>query len=98
MALLDHYAAADGFCEVFDGDEARAHYTALVERLSTMDGYADMRDVLPPDTLHANPETMAALVDGVHDRFGGWVGYLDAAGVSEETLDRLRARLLEPAG
>ena len=43
MPLLDHYAATDGYCEVFDGDEARAHYAALVERLSTMDG-ADLSE------------------------------------------------------
>lgn len=71
---------------------------AIIDRLSTMKGYADMRDVLPPDTLHANPETMTALVEGVQGRYGGWLGYLAEAGVTDDTVQQLRGRLLEPSG
>lgn len=70
---------------------------AILERLNAMHGYKDMLDALPPDTQHANPETMAELIEGVAARWGGFVGYARQAGVDDGTLERLRARVLEPA-
>jgi len=68
---------------------------AILERLNAMDGYRDMLDALPPDTQHANPETMIELLDRVSDRWGGFEGYVREAGVGDETIDRLRERVLE---
>ncbi len=68
---------------------------AIVERLLATAGYQEMLAALPPDTLHARPETMDALLAGIRERHGSWHGYARAAGVAEETLARLETRLLE---
>jgi protein-tyrosine phosphatase len=70
---------------------------AILERLNAMQGYKDMLEALPPDTQHANPETMAELIERVADRWGGFEGYVREAGVEDETLVKLRDRVLEPA-
>ncbi len=75
----------------------RENLDAILERLGELDGYKDMLDALPPDTQHANPETMAELIERVGDRWGGFEGYVREAGVDDETLAKLRARTLEPA-
>lgn len=69
---------------------------AILERLNAMEGYKDMLDALPPDTQHANPETMVELIERVGDRWGGFEGYVREAGVGDEALARLRDRVLEP--
>ncbi|MDJ0790656.1 MAG: circularly permuted type 2 ATP-grasp protein [Acidimicrobiia bacterium] len=43
MALLDDYESPAGFCEVFDADEPRREYAALVARLQSLDG-ADLEE------------------------------------------------------
>ncbi len=70
---------------------------AILERLNAMHGYKDMLDALPPDTQHANPETMVDLLAGVAERWGGFEGYVREAGVDDTTLSALRSRVLEPA-
>ena len=59
--------------------------------------FSSIVDALPPDTQHANPETMAELIERVGDRWGGFEGYVREAGVDAETLKKLRERALEPA-
>jgi protein-tyrosine phosphatase len=62
---------------------------AIVARLHESEGYRAMFAELPPDTLHAEPETMVALLGGLAERYGGAVGYLESAGVSSDALAAL---------
>jgi hypothetical protein len=59
------------------------------------DGYRTMLEALPPDTLHAEPETMIALLTRIRERYGSMSAYLAAAGVSRATLEKLTHALLE---
>lgn len=68
---------------------------AIIERVMGMKGYAETLKEMPADTLHAKPETMEAVVSSVDAKYGSMSGYLRDAGVSEETLERLRAKCLE---
>lgn len=69
---------------------------AIVERLMSTEGYYEMLSALPPDTLHAEPETMAGFLARLKDTYGSMDGYARSAGVSAEAIDALRARLLVP--
>jgi protein-tyrosine phosphatase len=68
---------------------------AIVERVMGMTGYRDVLEELPPDTLHARPETMEAVLSAVRERYGDMADYLRGAGVSSGTLDRLREKCLD---
>jgi protein-tyrosine phosphatase len=68
---------------------------AIVERLMALEGYQRMLSALPPDTLHAKPETMTALLDGLRARFGSIAGYARHAGVADDAVARLRATMVE---
>lgn len=70
---------------------------AIIERLNASEGYKEMFEHLPPDTLHAEPETMVELLARIGDGYGSVAGYLESAGVSAEVVERLRANVLEPA-
>jgi len=70
---------------------------AIVERLTASEGYKEMFEHLPPDTLHAEPETMVSLLGKIEERYGSMVGYLESAGVGREVVERLRANVLEAA-
>jgi protein tyrosine/serine phosphatase len=70
---------------------------AIVERLAASEGYQEMFEQLPPDTLHAEPETMHSLLSKLEDGYGSVAGYLESAGVGADVVERLRASLLEPA-
>ena len=70
---------------------------AIVERLMAAEGYQQMLALLPADTLHAEPETMRTLLARLRERYGSLDGYAASIGLPEAALDRLRARLLEPA-
>ena len=80
---------------VADYAATRENLDAIVERLTSSDGYQHVWEELPPDTLHANPETMAATLAGVDARYGGMEGYAAEAGVTKVELGALRNRLLE---
>jgi len=67
----------------------------IVKRLLAAEGYRTMLEALPPDTLHAQPETMAEFLAGLRERYGSVREYARAAGVGDDVLDRLHARLLE---
>jgi protein-tyrosine phosphatase len=79
---------------VADYATTRENLDAIVERLMATRGYRTMLSALPPDTLHAEPETMETLLVRVRERYGSMRGYALAAGVSEAALGRLEARLL----
>jgi protein-tyrosine phosphatase len=71
------------------------HLDAIVDRLVENAGYRDALRNLPPDTLHAEPATMLALLAQLRDRYGSLRGYADAIGLSAAQIERLRDRLLE---
>ena len=68
---------------------------AIIERLNASAGYKEMFEALPPDTLHAEPETMAELLARFDTGYGGVAGYLESAGVGGDVIERLRANVLE---
>jgi len=80
---------------VADYAATRQNLDAIIDRLMAMEGYRTMLAALPPDTMHAEPATMISLLERVRERYGSMRGYAHAAGVTEETLTRLEARLLE---
>jgi protein-tyrosine phosphatase len=67
----------------------------ITERLAADQGYwtAAIR-TLPPDTLHARPQTMIAFLEQLQAKYGSTRAYARAAGVSDRTLEQLRERLL----
>ena len=68
----------------------------IVERLMATEGYRSMLSLLPPDTLHAEPETMLDLLRRLREKYGSIRDYALAAGVAPATLDRLQDQMLEP--
>jgi protein tyrosine/serine phosphatase len=90
-----------GALDVLDDDviedyaETRRALDRIHERLRESEGYQYVFTELPPETLHAEPETMAGLLARVRAAHGSMQGYLRASGVTGQTLDRLRARLVE---
>ncbi|MFQ5665406.1 MAG: tyrosine-protein phosphatase [Candidatus Binatia bacterium] len=67
----------------------------IVARLEAAEGYQTMLAALPPDTLHAQPETMRALLGKVKATYRSMEGYALAAGIPAGEIQRLRDRLLE---
>ena len=67
----------------------------IIERLLETRGYDTVLDPLPADTLHARPETMRELLEGLARTYGSAMDYARASGVHASTLERLRANLLE---
>ncbi len=68
---------------------------AIIERLNASEGYREMFEHLPPDTLHAEPETMVSLLAKLEERYGSVAEYLESAGVGSDVVERLRANVLE---
>jgi protein-tyrosine phosphatase len=66
----------------------------LIERLLADAGYREMLAALPPETLHARPETMAAMLARVREGFGSMRGYAREIGVGDALVERLTSRLL----
>lgn len=67
----------------------------ILERLRASQAYDYVFTELPPETLHAEPATMEALLESVRAEWGSLRGYASAAGVGPGALDALAARLLE---
>jgi protein-tyrosine phosphatase len=82
---------------IADYAQTRHAMDRIRERLRASDSYQYVFTELPPETLHAEPETMEALLARVRDAHGSMAGYLREAGLPEEAFARLRARLLEDA-
>lgn len=80
---------------VLDYAATRENLDAIVERLHASGGYRDMWKELPPDTLHANPETMLGLLAGIRARHGSMESYARTAGLDDAAIASLRNRLLE---
>jgi protein-tyrosine phosphatase len=79
---------------VADYAATQENLDAIVDRLMALDGYREMLAALPPDTLHAKPETMIALLRRLGERFGSIEDYARTAGVSADAITRLRATML----
>ena len=79
---------------VADYAATKDNLDAIVERLMSRQGYRQVLADLPPDTLHAEPETMIEFLELVRTEFGSMRDYVRHAGVSIATIDRLQARLL----
>lgn len=71
-----------------------ANIDAIIERLNTTEGYRVMLAALPPETMHALPQTMEGFLGKVRDTYGSMEGYARDIGVDATTVDRLRATLL----
>jgi protein tyrosine/serine phosphatase len=67
----------------------------IVARLRASEGYRYIVDALPADTLHAEPETMARLLEHARREYGSLRDYALRAGVAESSLAALERRLLE---
>ncbi len=68
----------------------------ILDRLTQMPSYELLREELPPETLHARPETMESLLARIRKRFGSMRGYARSTGTPEATLRKLEERLVEP--
>ncbi len=79
---------------VADYAATQANLDAIIDRLMATEGYQAMLSALPPDTLHARPETMIAFLERVQAEYGSMREYARDAGVGEESLQQLEARLL----
>jgi protein-tyrosine phosphatase len=80
---------------VADYAATREALDQIVERLMASEGYQGMFDELPPDTLHADPETMEGFLARVRDAFGSMADYTREIGVNPADVERLRARMVE---
>jgi protein-tyrosine phosphatase len=67
----------------------------IIDRLMATEGYQSMLAALPPDTLHAAPETMIALLERLRVKYGSMSDYAQQAGVPAAAIQRLRERLLD---
>ena len=68
---------------------------AIQKRLLQSEGYQSILATLPPDTMHAEAETMIQLLEQIRAKYGSMRGYAQAAGVGSDTLGRLEGNLLE---
>jgi protein-tyrosine phosphatase len=80
---------------VEDYADTRRALPRILERLRASEGYDYVFTELPPDTLHAEPATMQALLDLVRAEWGSMRDYASDAGTSPAALDDLAAGLLE---
>ena len=69
----------------------------IIERLQRSPSYQAVFDRLPPETLHAEPGSMASFLARVREACGSIRDFTLTAGLSEETIARLEERLLEQA-
>ena len=79
---------------VADYAATREALDAIVERLMASEGYQGVFEELPPDTLHANPETMVGFLARVRGAFGSMAGYAREIGIGEADVELLRARMV----
>jgi len=80
---------------VADYAASQEQIDAIIERLMASEGYQEMLQLLPEDTLRAEGETMIALLTRLRESYGSVSDYARAIGISADSVERLRARLLE---
>lgn len=71
-----------------------ANIDAIIERLNATEGYRNMLAQLPPDTMHALPQTMEGFLAKIRETYGSMEGYARDIGVDDPAVARLRAMLL----
>ncbi len=69
----------------------------IIERLRQSPSYRAVFDRLPPQTLHAEPDTMASFLDRVRKAHGSLREFSLGLGLASETVTLLEERLLEQA-
>ena len=74
---------------------SRHNLRQIRSRLLSSEAYREMLGDLPRDSMSAQPETMAALLERVREDWGSMRGYAVHIGVRTETVEHLRARLLD---
>jgi len=79
---------------VADYAATQENLDAIIERLMSTEGYHSMLSALPPDTLHAEPETMLIFLERMRAAYGSMEGYARACGAPAAAIHRLRDRLL----
>jgi protein-tyrosine phosphatase len=79
---------------VADYAATQENLDAIIDRLMANEGYQEILATLPPDTLHAQPETMISLLEKVRFHYGSMREYVRAIGVSDVNIARLEGRLL----
>ena len=82
---------------VADYVATKEHLEAIIERLMATKSYEKVLTNLPPDTLHAEAETMVAFLERIRAEYGDMRTYAQAAGVAPEALEALEVRLVVPA-
>lgn len=80
---------------VADYAASREALDAIVARLMSSEGYKEMLAELPPDTMHADPETMDGFLTRVAGKYGSMVEYARDIGIADADVARLRERLVE---
>ncbi|HEY8156036.1 MAG TPA: tyrosine-protein phosphatase [Myxococcota bacterium] len=80
---------------VADYAATQQNLDAIIARLMASEGYQGMLENLPPDTLHAEPQTMISLLERVGEKYGSMRGYVREIGVPDDAVERLERRLLE---
>ncbi len=79
---------------VADYAATRKNLDAIVARLMASEGYQSMLENLPPDTLHAEPETMLSLLERVREKYGSMRSYVRDIGVPDDAVSQLEERVL----
>jgi protein-tyrosine phosphatase len=80
---------------VADYAATKENLDAIIERLMATRSYETVLSNLPPDTLHAEAETMQAFLERIRATYGDMRGYAQAAGVAPDALETLVVRLVE---
>jgi protein-tyrosine phosphatase len=79
---------------VADYAATKENLEAIIERLMATKSYATVLVNLPPDTLHAEAETMVAFLERIRTEYGDMRAYARDAGVAPDALEAL-GRLVE---
>ncbi len=79
---------------VVDYVATRQNLDAIIDRLMASKGYRTTLSMLPPETLHAEPETMIDLLERIRAQYGSVREYALYAGVAEHSIESLEGRLL----
>ncbi len=94
-AILLALCGVDDEVIVADYAATRENLDAIVNRLMNSEGYREMLESLPSDTMHAEPETMFSLLGHLKENYGSVAAYARDIGITDETLARLESELLE---
>ena len=75
---------------VADYAATKENLEAIIERLMATKSYATVLVNLPPDTLHAEAETMVAFLERIRTEYGDMRAYARDAGVAPDALEALQ--------